>query len=252
MNKTNIEYLDYTWNPLVMRCSPISTGCANCWHLVVADRLAVNPTMSRRRQNAYKGSIPYLAEKELTAPGKRKKPSIVGVQFMGDLFHLTISYKLFEKIMFEIGEAYWHTFIVLTKRPNRMRSFIERYYGAKGLSEPLSNLWLGVSCSVQKDAMDYIPILANIQAAKKFVSFEPLLDSITFPFRHDLDWVIAGCESGSVRRKTVLSWFRHLRDQCVAFDIPFFLKQREVSGKVVKMPILDSKVWDQWPITKGI
>jgi len=43
VNKTNIEYLDYTWNPIVMRCTPVSEGCANCWHLATADRLAKNP-----------------------------------------------------------------------------------------------------------------------------------------------------------------------------------------------------------------
>jgi len=86
MNKTKIEYLTHTWNPIAMRCSPVSEGCSNCWHLALANRLAKNPMIPEDRQKAYAGGEPVLIEKELDAPLNRKKPAIIGVQFMGDLF----------------------------------------------------------------------------------------------------------------------------------------------------------------------
>lgn len=130
MNKTNIEYLDYSYNPLSMRCTPISSGCKNCWHLTVADRLAKNPKISIAKRRVYAGkSPPLLNKRELEAPLKRKKPSIIGVQFMGDIALSKISYDDFEKIMFVMADAHWHTFVVLTKRPGRLKLFIKTFGG---------------------------------------------------------------------------------------------------------------------------
>ncbi|OEU68470.1 MAG: hypothetical protein BBJ57_07270 [Desulfobacterales bacterium PC51MH44] len=248
MNKTDIEYLDYTWSPIAMRCTPKSTGCLNCWHLKVVGRLMNNPTMPKRKRDAWAGGEYVLDSHEIMAPRKTRKPSVIGVQFMGDLFHWSIKYSDFKQVMNIITLSKKHTFIMLTKRPNRMRSFIERYYSARGWwGGALPNLWLGVSCSVQKDADKYLPILAKIPAAKRFVSFEPLLGGVAIPNRTDLDWVIAGCESGSKRRKSKIDWFQYMRDLCGFADIPFFLKQMEIDEKIVSMPELDGKVWDQYP-----
>ena len=96
MNKTNIEYLDLTWNPIVMRCTPIAEGCKNCWHLRMADRLA---GMNRQLRDIYSGkSKPYLDLLRLTEPLYRKKPAKIGTQFMGDLFHKNITRKMFHSI----------------------------------------------------------------------------------------------------------------------------------------------------------
>jgi protein gp37 len=91
MQKTLIEYADYTWNPIKMRCTPVSAGCANCWHLRFAKRHMVNPTFGERSRAAYAGGTPRLDLKELEAPSRLKNPARIATQFMGDLFHESIS-----------------------------------------------------------------------------------------------------------------------------------------------------------------
>ena len=84
MNRTNIEYLDFTWNPIVMRCTPIAAGCTHCWHLRMADRLAL---MTGQLKEVYLGNaLPYLDPLRLSEPLRRKKPAFIGINFMGDLF----------------------------------------------------------------------------------------------------------------------------------------------------------------------
>lgn len=251
MNLTDIEYLDYTWNPICMRCTPKSSGCLFCWHLKVADRLANNPKMPKRKRDAWAGGEYVMDTHEIMAPRTRRKPAIIGVQFMGDLFHWSIKYSDFKMVMNIIALSKKHTFIMLTKRPNRMKKHILQYYESqrfKGFS-PFPNLWLGVSCSVQKDADDYIPALMKIPAAKRFVSFEPLLSMVRLGDHKDIDWVICGCESGSKRRPMKRTWMKVLRNQCsLRYNIPFFLKQMEgKDGKIVSMPKYYGKVWDQYP-----
>lgn len=87
MNRTDIEYLTHTWNPIAMRCTPVSEGCANCWHQRMADRLAGNRSFPLDVRRAYAGEgLPVLVKERLVKPLRRKKPSRIGVQFMGDLF----------------------------------------------------------------------------------------------------------------------------------------------------------------------
>lgn len=147
---------------------------------------------------------------------------------------------------------------------------------------PLSNLWLGVTAENQEQADARIPHLLATPAAVRFVSVEPMLgpvrlDMIGVPeqcARHDgpwtlywnaltgfratspysgsegnakLDWIICGGESGPGARPMHPDWARSLRDQCVAADVPFFLKQMAVDGKLVHMPELDGRVWEQYP-----
>ena len=127
----------------------------------------------------------------------------------------------------------------------------------------MENVWLGVTAENQKTADERIPILLDIPAAVRFISVEPMLSPVDinpgqYPWvdilpdsslsdRQYIDWVICGCESGLKRRKTEIDWIASLKDQCLKHNIPFFLKQREIAGKVVNMPELDGKIWNQLP-----
>lgn len=229
MNKTNIEYLSHSWNPLAMRCAPVSEGCKNCWHLSLVKRLAKNPMIPKDRQKAYAGGPPVLIEKELNAPLKLKKPAIIGVQFMGDLFHGNVEWLTIDKILLQACHvADYHTYIILTKR-------IEAawfYFNSPHRSELLtSNIWLGVTAENQEMADKRIPILLQIPAAVRFVSCEPLLGNIDFSHLPEsgaeLDWVIVGGESGPGARPMHPDWVRSIRDQCqsAGVPLPFFFKQ---------------------------
>ncbi len=172
----------------------------------------------------------------LDEPRKRKKPTKYFVCSMSDLFHEDVSFGFIRKVLRVIQDCPQHTFMVLTKRPERMAEFIS--------SMALPNLWLGVTAEDQEQADKRIPILLRIPAAKRFVSCEPLLSDIKFQREwclskddkdcmkrswgkelNGLDWVIVGGESGAGARPMHPDWARDIRDQCVDADVPFFFKQ---------------------------
>lgn len=181
MQKTAIEYLDYTWNPLAMRCSPVSEGCEHCWHLRMADRLAANPKIGNAEAESYAGhDVPLVRWTALKKPITAKMPGRIGVQLMGDLFHLGVDFGMVHEVFDVMWQSPHHTFLVLTKRPERMFEFmtqknIQNMYGNEW---PLKNVWLGVSCENQARADERIPILLQIPAAVRWVSIEPMLGAV--------------------------------------------------------------------------
>jgi protein gp37 len=200
MQKTGIEYLTHTWNPIAMRCTPVSAGCKNCWHLRMANRLGGNSALSERRRSAYNIGVPWIVDRELSAPLKRKEPAVIGVQFMGDLFHESVTNEQIAAVFGVMADCPRHVFAVLTKRPKRAFSWFEwakkqvifRRDGKRGFYLdprsnnifgfkiwPLPNVWFGVSIEDQKTADERIPVLLQIPAEKRFVSVEPLLARVS-------------------------------------------------------------------------
>ena len=298
MQKTNIKYLTHTCSPLAMRCTPVSSGCANCWHITMADRFKNNSNFSKEIREAYAGDRPpILIESRLDAIVRHKKPAVIGLQFMGDLFGEGVTefqwLQVFDTVRRSIyngGARPGHTFIILTKRVNTMKLVLESLkWDGKTLNYekgspfmPLAGkgIYIGVSVEDQPTADERIPILLQIPAAVRFISYEPALGGLnlikylnldrifvpasgpsgfwryeenkTSPCENIIDWIIAGCESGPNRRPADIEWFRDVRNQCVAAGIPYFLKQIEVefgNGKlgIEKMPFLDGQRYDQMP-----
>ena len=230
MNPTNIEYLTHTWNPIAMRCTPIGEGCKHCWHLAMAKRLANNPCLSSGQRNAYAGGLPMLLEERLNDPLKRKKPARIGVQFMGDLFYKDISFPFLFNIWGVMAKARWHTFLILTKRPENMQERLSwmRYYGE------LPNLYLGISAENQQTLDERIPILLQIPAAKRFVSLEPMLGPVDLcedlsypPFLGPISWVIIGGLSlpGGKVQVPDPQWIDDIVEQCDQAGVPLFIKE---------------------------
>ena len=274
MRRTAIEWTDYSWNP-VTGCTPISEGCENCYARRMAQRL--------RGRFGYSADAPFkvtLHPDRLEEPFRWHKPRKVFVCSMGDLFHEQVPDEYIAKVWEVMSNASQHTFIVLTKRPQRMKEFIERlgWYIHdregnpteavldKGGKYTLKNVWLGVTVENQEQADKRIPILLQIPAVVRFVSVEPMLGPVDIykyldiydpptlsnpdgynPDKVLLDWVICGSETGPNRRPANIEWVRRLRDQCVSSGVPFFLKQMEIGNRVVKMPELDDQVWAQFP-----
>ena len=260
MNRTKIEYLDYTWNPICMRCGRVSEGCANCWHLRRCGMLANNPVIKKEERAVYKGGKFLLRSEELDAPQRVKKPfgsaqgrpARIGVQFMGDLFHEDVKdgwiIKIFEAMHPDILSPSQHTFLILTKRPKRMADFFAKY--TKQGTLPWKNVWLGVTVENQTRADERIPILLSIPAAKHFVSVEPMLDPVhldkwLLPEADLIDWVIAGPETplrqgtsagqaGTGARACLCYWMGDLLSECREAGIPFFDKREDYLER--KMP----------------
>jgi len=290
LNKTGIEYLDYTWLPTHGCSHSGSPGCDNCWAKAMSIRLAGMGV------KGYDKTVPFkvvTCPERLNEPLKVKKPSRIGVSFMGDLFHNDVPFEFIKKIWNIASAARQHTFLFLTKRPKRMLEFTQYMAGMDDISIAHwpRNCWLGVSCENQRTADERIPILLQIPADVRFVSVEPMLGEVDLePYMpniicdgcgaflssageiheilHDvsdrfpeycgcgkywrgLDGIFCGCESGQNRRSVDIKHIRNLKDQCVDAGVPFFLKQMEVNGKVVKMPELDGRRWDQLPTGKG-
>lgn len=272
MADTKIEWADRVWNP-VTGCTKVSEGCRNCY----AERIA------KRFWGERKFSDVICHRDRLEQPLHWKKPSRVFVDSMADLFHEDVPFSFIREIFGFMHSAKRHTFIVLTKRPGRMMEFIKyfaEWAGFNAWPAEYPHVWLGVSVENQEEADRRIPILLLIPAAKRIVSVEPMLGRIflnqihfddqlmidalggkygwPYPYHEfennvdlkawPVDWVICGCESGpGARAIPSIEMVKFLRDQCREENVPFFLKQLMLGGKLVKMPVLDGKVWDQVP-----
>ncbi len=172
---------------------------------------------------------------------------------MSDVFHHDVPFEFVTRmfdVMRETSERRGHVFQVLTKRPGRAVGWWEqnrdRYDG-----EWPERIWIGTSVESQKYA-PRITVLARIPAAVRFVSAEPLLEKVDLSKwlkAGDLQRVITGGESGVRARDMKLDWARQLRDQCLAADVPFFLKQ--LGGRRGKRSgdeaVIDGEVWLQLP-----
>jgi len=124
---TGIEYLTATWNPIAMRCTPVSRGCDHCWHQAMAKRFASMSQFSDEVRAAYAGEgPPVLVESRLEQPLHWTGHQVVGVQFMGDLFHEAVPEEFIWKVFAVMSMAQQHTFLVLTKRPERMCEVLGR------------------------------------------------------------------------------------------------------------------------------
>jgi protein gp37 len=253
MQKTGIEYLTHTWNPIAMRCDPVSEGCANCWHLAFTKRHAENPHFSIDQREAYGGEKPILVEKELDAPSRLRKPGRIGVQFMGDLFHAKVPGEWIERIL-NAASVPRHSFFFLTKRPQRLveQFFYNRY-----------KWYVGVTIEDQGTADQRLPYLLDCHTPMvRFISVEPLLGPVDLSdyLTGAIDWVIIGCETGPRRRPSKLEWVESLIDQADdAGEIPVFVKQLDLTENYpdhqkVSFNPEDWPRWAQrreWPETKS-
>lgn len=269
LRKTKIEYLDYMFNP-AHGCTPISKGCEQCWAKLMAKRLASIGTKGFDPADPFK---PTCRPDRLAEPmGKRRKPGRIGVSFMGDLFHDKIPDEFIMKVFGIMRQCKKDTFLLLTKRPERMYRFMtappsEEYKKVYAEIEsegyniernPHSHIWLGVSVENQATANERIPWLLKTPAAVRWVSAEPLLENISLlPFMgyndttddgafvpHDkLNLVVLGAESGMKRRDFDDDWARSVRDQCVEAGVKYYFKQ----NAAMSMPLLDGKVWNELP-----
>jgi protein gp37 len=207
MNKTKIEWCDYTWNPVV-GCSAISAGCRNCYAKEMALRFD------------FPWGFPVFMPDRMGQPGRVKTPSRIFVCSMSDLFHENLDNRVIARVFDVMRENPRHTFMLLTKRAGRMRSFV------RGYGSVLPNVWLGVTAENQHIADRRIPILIDTPAAVRFASVEPMLAAMHLPSISELDWVIAGPETGSRARPCKDRWISWLAADCEIFGVPFFDKRK--------------------------
>jgi protein gp37 len=230
---SKIEWTETTWNPIT-GCTKVSAGCANCY----AERLAYRlKAMGQKRYQA--GFNVSVHNEVIDLPLNWKKPQMIFVNSMSDLFHEHVSEATIRKIFRVMNETPQHIYQVLTKRSERM----------KKLSNSLqwtNNIWMGVSVESQK-YIHRIDDLLQTEAYIKFISFEPLIKPINGCNLRNIDWVIVGGESGPKARPMKEEWVLEIKEKCQVHGIPFFFKQWGGVNKYKTGRILNGRTWDEIP-----
>lgn len=260
-DKTSIEWTDATWNP-IRGCTRVSEGCRNCYAERVAARFS-DPGypyegLARRTPSGprWTGNV-ITVPAHLEDPIRWKEPRMIFVNSMSDLFHEVLDYEDVERVFNVMLEAPQHIYQILTKRPARMREFVNEVW----LERTPPNWWLGTSVEDQPTADQRIPEVLNTWATVRWISAEPLLAPVNLTClghegdgvidalrgedwietwdnaegtkrtrtivkkREGINWVVVGGESGPGARPMSPAWVRSIRDQCQAASVPFFFKQ---------------------------
>jgi len=235
MAQSSIEWTQMTWNP-VTGCNKVSQGCKFCYAEVMARRLQAMGV--DKYEDGFKVTLHPDA---LDVPFTWKKPKIVFVNSMSDLFHEKVPLSFIKKVFKVMHDCPSHTFQVLTKRAERLEELSPKL-------EWTPNIWMGVSVENQK-VMDRIAHLQASDAHVKFLSLEPLLGPLPhLPLRR-IDWVIVGGESGRQPRPMEPEWVIDIRDQCEDADVAFFFKQWGGTNKKQTGRELDGRTYDDMPST---
>jgi protein gp37 len=277
---SKIEWTEVTWNPTT-GCDRISSGCDHCYALTLARRLKAMGQPKYQNDGDPRTSGPGFAvtvhQDTLWEPLRWRKPRVVFVNSMSDLFHARVPDSFIASVFGVMAMTPQHTYQVLTKRPRRMRTVLSapafwfrvndaadaaddaltainpRWPGVPSLDPvpwPLPNVWAGTS--IEND--DYTwraDDLRQAPAAVRFLSCEPLLGPLPSLDLDGIHWVIAGGESGPDHRKLDLDWVRGIRDRCAAQGTAFFFKQ--VGGPTPKAGgrEIDGRTWDEMPALAG-
>jgi protein gp37 len=232
-----IEWTEATWNP-VTGCDKVSPGCAHCYAEAFAERWRGIPG------HAYEQGFDLRVwPKRLDQPLRWKRPRMIFVNSMSDLFHERIPEDFIGEVFTSMEEATWHTFQILTKRPERVLEL------ADNLPWP-ANVWLGVSIENRR-FVHRADLLREVDPAVRFISAEPLLGPLDGLDLSGIDWLIAGGESGHRNRPVKADWIRDLRSRCEVDDVAFFFKQW--GGRTPKAGgrELDGRTFDAMPAPTG-
>lgn len=209
---SRIEWTEQTWNPTV-GCTKISPGCKHCYAESMARRLQAMGTCGY--ENGFELT---LLPNRLGEPLKRKTPTVYFVNSMSDVFHEDVPFEYIDRIFDTIRQTPWHTYQILTKRAGRMALYFAN-------RQPPRNAWLGVSVEDREYGVPRIDYLRTVNAEVRFLSVEPLLESLGHLNLQGIHWVIVGGESGPKARPMQEPWAEEIRIQCEDNNIAFFFKQ---------------------------
>lgn len=213
------KYWDHAWNPMI-GCRKISEGCANCYAERMAGKFA-------ELQDGNGGFEPHC-------PKNLKSPPKSGVVFVGNMTDIFGEWNDPIQIvewLYKLDDRAEN--LILTKRPERMAKLIA------GIN-PMRRAWWGTTAENEKRYAERLLNLWKIRTpqVKTWISFEPLIGPIDLTTGHYIpfpfDWVVVGAESGPNRRLCKLEWVQGIVEQCRAADIPVFVKQLDINGKLVQ------------------
>jgi protein gp37 len=242
---SDIEWTEATWNPIA-GCLAASPGCTNCYAQRLAARLQAmgspkyeGTTRKSGRRHVWTGRL-NIDQAALDAPFRWRRPMRIFVNSMSDLFQDAVPNEIIESIWSVMTKANWHTYQILTKRPDRMLEIVSQF------DNYLSNVWLGTSVE-NASYLDRIDMLRLVPAQVRFVSFEPLLGPIAPVNLADIHWAIVGGESGPGARPIAQEWVEEVRVACQDQNVAFFFKQWGGARKGTTGRLLAGRTWDEYP-----
>ena len=238
MAQSSIEWTEMTWNPTT-GCNKISAGCKYCYAEVMTRRL-----MAMGIDKYKDGFEVRTHEDSLQTPFSWKKPKVVFVNSMSDLFHPEVPVEFIQKVFFVMNETPQHTYQVLTKRAERLFEIHDQLNWT-------SNIWMGVS--VEDDRVTgRIDFLRETNAQTKFLSCEPLIGPLHNINLNGIDWVIVGGESGRKARPIYESWVWDIKQQCDDQGSAFFFKQWGGVNKKKTGRELGGRTYDEMPMMQAV
>ena len=235
---SRIEWTSASWNP-VTGCDQVSPGCAHCYAKTFAERFAGVPGHPYEQ-----GFGLRLWSDRLELPLRWRRPKLIFVNSMSDLFHERVPDDDIERVFDVMRRADHHIFQILTKRHDRLAEL------APALHWP-ENVWMGVSMENRR-FVHRVHALREFRPAVRFISAEPLLGPLEGLDLTGIDWLIAGGESGPGHRRVDADWVRELRDRCAAEHVAFFFKQWGGRTAKARGRELDGRTWDEMPTRRGM
>lgn len=233
MAKSSIEWTEMTWNPTT-GCDKLSAGCKFCYAEVMTKRL------KGMGQEKYSEGFKFrLHPATLLIPFTWKKPQVVFVNSMSDLFHKDVPLSYVQQVFKVMNETPQHTYQVLTKRGDVLSEY------APNLTFT-PNIWIGVSVEDNR-VLERIDFLRSVDAHVRFLSLEPLLGPLDKLNLDGISWVIVGGESGFKARPMEETWVEDIRIQCESADVPFFFKQWGGKNKKASGRLLNGRTYDEMP-----
>lgn len=236
MAQSSIEWTEMTWNPTT-GCNKISAGCKFCYAEVMSKRLKAMG--QKKYQNGKNGFKLTIHPDTLEMPYSWKKPQVIFVNSMSDLFHKDVPLNYIKRVFKVMNDNQQHIFQVLTKRAELLEEYHEELNWTP-------NIWMGVSVENEKVA-HRIDHLRRTGAMIKFLSLEPLIGPLPDLNLSGIDWAIVGGESGRKPRPMLKEWVLEIKDQCIDQKVPFFFKQWGGTNKKKNGRLLDGREWNEMP-----
>jgi protein gp37 len=233
-----IEWTDATWNP-VTGCTKISAGCDNCYAARFSERFRGVPGHPFEM-----GFDLTLRPERMKQPLEWKRPRMIFVNSMSDLFHKDIPKEHIVAVFDTMEKADWHVYQLLTKRSSLLQKFINDRYRTR---KAPAHIWFGVSVE-NRQATARITHLQKANAHVRFLSIEPLIAPVGPLDLRAIDWVIVGGESGPGARPMNPEWAIDVRNQCLAAGVAFFFKQWGGRSPKTGGRLLEGREWNQFPI----
>lgn len=234
MSKSSIEWTEMTWNPTT-GCNKLSAGCKHCYAEEMTRRLKA------MGQEKYSAGFEYrMHESAIDIPYSWRKPQIVFVNSMSDLFHRSVTLEFVKRVFSVMNNTPQHTYQILTKRGDILEN-LAPYLNFT------SNIWIGVSVE-DKRVISRINHLRTVNCCVRFLSLEPLLGPLPNLNLEGIHWVIVGGESGRNARPIKKEWIEEIRLQCENSGVKFFFKQWGGKNKKASGRMLNGRTYDDMPL----